>query len=58
MLLLYGLLFVYGAAVALRARARFGRLLAIGVSATLFLYVFINVAMVTGLIPVLAFPCR
>ena len=55
-LLLYGLLFVYGAAVALRARARFGRLLAVGVSATLFLYVFINVAMVTGLIPVVGVP--
>lgn len=55
-LLLYGLLFVYGAAVALRARTQFGRLLAVGVSATLFLYVFINVAMVTGLIPVVGVP--
>jgi rod shape determining protein RodA len=46
----------YGFVFALRSRSHFGRLLAIGASGTLFLYVVINVAMVTGLIPVVGVP--
>lgn len=38
--------------VALRCRHQFGRLLAVGLAANFFLYVFVNVAMVTGSIPV------
>jgi len=38
--------------VALRCKHQFGRLLAIGLGANFFLYVFVNVAMVTGSIPV------
>jgi rod shape determining protein RodA len=38
--------------VALRCRHQFGRLLAIGLGTNFFLYVFVNVAMVTGSIPV------
>ncbi len=38
--------------VALRCKHQFGRLLAIGLGANWFLYVFVNVAMVTGSIPV------
>lgn len=53
---LYLLLLVYGVAIALRARSQFGRLLAMGVMTTFFLYVFVNVAMVTGLIPVVGAP--
>ena len=53
---LYGLLIGYGAAVALRARNQFGRLVAYGIANTLFLYVFINMAMVMGLIPVVGVP--
>jgi rod shape determining protein RodA len=56
LLLLFLLLMAYGFAFALRARNHFGRLLALGITATLFLYVFINVAMVTGLIPVVGVP--
>ncbi len=56
MLGLYTLLLGYGVAIALRCRNHFGRLLAMGVTTTLFLYVFINVAMVTGLIPVVGVP--
>jgi rod shape determining protein RodA len=40
----------------LRARNQFGRLLAMGITLTFFLYVAINVAMVTGLIPVVGVP--
>ena len=53
---LYVLLFAYGFAIALRARNHFGRLLGIGLPTTLFLYVFINIAMVVGLIPVVGVP--
>ena len=53
---LYTLLMAYGFAIALRSRSHFGRLLGIGVTATFFLYVFINIAMVMGLIPVVGAP--
>jgi len=38
--------------VALRCKHQFGRLLAIGLGTNYFLYIFVNVAMVTGSIPV------
>jgi len=53
---LYIMLFAYGFAISLRARNQFGRLLGIGLTTTLFLYVFINIAMVIGLIPVVGVP--
>ncbi|HEY5598776.1 MAG TPA: rod shape-determining protein RodA [Kiloniellales bacterium] len=53
---LYVLLMIYGIAIALRARSHFGRLLGMGVTVTFFLYVFINMAMVMGLIPVVGVP--
>lgn len=53
---LYILLIIYGIAISLRARNQFGRLLAIGLTTNLFLYVFINIAMVMGLIPVVGVP--
>jgi len=53
---LYALLIAYGVAVALRCQSHFGRLVAMGVTSTLFLYVFINVAMVMGLLPVVGVP--
>ncbi len=42
--------------VALRCSHQFGRLLAMGIAVNFFLYVLINVAMVTGLIPVVGVP--
>jgi rod shape determining protein RodA len=53
---LYTLIFAYGFAIALRSRSHFGRLLALGVTINFFLYVFINTAMVMGLIPVVGVP--
>jgi rod shape determining protein RodA len=58
-LLLIGLYFaviLYGFFIAMRSRNQFGRLLALGLTINLFLYVFINIAMVTGLIPVVGVP--
>jgi rod shape determining protein RodA len=46
----------YGFVFALWARSHFGRLLAIGIATTFCLYVVMNVAMVTGLVPVVGVP--
>ncbi|MCH7935940.1 MAG: rod shape-determining protein RodA [Proteobacteria bacterium] len=53
---LYTLLLIYGIAISLRSRSHFGCLLGMGVTVTFFLYVFINMAMVMGLIPVVGVP--
>ena len=53
---LYALVITYGYVIALRCQNQFGRLVAIGVTSTFFLYVFINIAMVMGLIPVVGVP--
>jgi len=53
---LYLWIMIYGFAISLRSRTHFGRLLAMGVTSMLFLYVFINIAMVMGLIPVVGVP--
>jgi rod shape determining protein RodA len=42
----------FGFLVALRSRHQFGRLLATGLATNFFMYVFVNIAMVTGAIPV------
>ena len=56
LLVLYTFVFVYGYAIAFRSRSQFGRLLALGITTNFFLYVFINTAMVMGLIPVVGVP--
>jgi rod shape determining protein RodA len=53
---LFLVLVAYGFVFGLRARSQFGRLLAMGITLTFFLYVAINIAMVTGLIPVVGVP--
>jgi len=56
LLLLFLLLIIHGYSIALHARHQFGRLLGLGLTTTFFLYVLTNVAMVTGLIPVVGIP--
>jgi rod shape determining protein RodA len=53
---LYTLVLLYGYLIAFNSTSHFGRMLAIGVSVNLFLYVFINIAMVMGMIPVVGVP--
>lgn len=53
---LYAIILIYGIYFSISCRNQFGRLIAIGVTMTFFLYVFINIAMVTGLIPVVGVP--
>lgn len=56
LLLLYAAILAYGYMIAFTCRSQFGRLTAIGITTSLFLYVFANVAMVTGAIPVVGIP--
>lgn len=56
LLSLFALVFMVGLRVALRSKHNFGRYLALGVSVNFSLYVFINIAMVMGLIPVVGAP--
>jgi rod shape determining protein RodA len=56
LLALYVLVIAYAFAIALRSRSQFGRLLGLGIAVNLFLYAFINTAMVMGLIPVVGVP--
>ena len=52
LLALLGLIVLGGMAIALRCRHQFGRLVALGIAINFFLYVFVNIAMVMGAIPV------
>ncbi len=49
---LLGAIIIGGVLIGLRCRHQYGRLLAIGLSTNFFMYVFVNIAMVTGSIPV------
>lgn len=53
---LYAILITYGMFIASTSRNRFGRLMAIGCTSLVFFHVFINMAMVMGLIPVVGVP--
>jgi rod shape determining protein RodA len=53
---LYMILLVYAFVMSLRCRSQFGRLIGIGVSTSFFLNVFVNIAMVMGLVPVVGMP--
>ena len=56
LLALYLLALAFIIFMAMRCRGTFARLMAAGVGLCLFAYVFINVAMVTGLLPVVGVP--
>ena len=53
---LYVVILLYGVAISLRSTSHFGRLVGMGVTVTFFLYVFINIAMVMGVVPVVGVP--
>jgi rod shape determining protein RodA len=56
LLFLFFILIAYGYMISLNARHQFGRLLGLGLTTIIFLYILTNVAMVTGLIPVVGIP--
>lgn len=56
LIFLYILLITYGFKVALSNRLPFAQLVSIGLTSTFFLYVFINISMVMGMLPVVGVP--
>jgi rod shape determining protein RodA len=56
LLALYIAILAVGFYAAFKLESRFARLLCVGLCCALFFYVFINVAMVTGLVPVVGVP--
>lgn len=56
LLVLYTVLITYALMLSARARSTYARLLASGVAAMLFIHIFINMAMVMGMIPVVGVP--
>ncbi|MFO0996444.1 MAG: rod shape-determining protein RodA [Alphaproteobacteria bacterium] len=56
LVLLYLLLLVAGLGISLKSRSQFGRMLGYGLTTLFFLYVFINIAMVMGIVPVVGVP--
>ena len=56
MLLGYSLIIVRGMQIALLAQDSFGRLVSVVLTLTLFVYVFVNMSMVTGQLPVVGIP--
>ena len=56
LVLLYFSLILWGLRIAVQAKDRFGAVLSFGVVAILFWHIFINIAMVLGLMPVVGIP--
>ena len=56
LILLYTTVVAYTFAIAMRSRNHFGRLVCMGIATMFFLYFFVNIAMVTGLTPVVGVP--
>lgn len=53
---LYAMIILNGTLVALNSRSHFGRMIAIGITSIFFFHVFINIAMVMGLTPIVGVP--
>ncbi|MDR1034351.1 MAG: rod shape-determining protein RodA [Holosporales bacterium] len=56
LIFLYFLLLAYNVYVFLREHSKFNQILVFGLNAMLFFYIFINIAMVCGLLPVVGIP--
>lgn len=56
LLALYAMLLLFAMRLATGARSAYGRLIAAGVAAMMFIHMFINMAMVMGMIPVVGVP--
>jgi len=56
LMILYVIIMIYGFVIAHRCQSFFGKILALGLTINFSLYVFINMAMVMGLMPVVGVP--
>ncbi|MGB5894846.1 MAG: putative peptidoglycan glycosyltransferase FtsW [Ignavibacteriaceae bacterium] len=55
-LLSYLILFIVGVLIAKKAKDRFGQLLAFGITISIIIYAFVNVAVTTGMLPTTGLP--
>ena len=56
LLSIYTLIILRGFAISIRAQTGFGRLLASSITLTFFVYIFVNMGMVAGILPVVGVP--
>ena len=56
LLILFSAIIIYGYFMALNCQSQFGRILAMGIIVNFFIYIFINIGMVMGLLPVVGVP--
>lgn len=56
LLVLYGCVLSFAMLLAVRCRHMFGRMIAAGIATMLFVHIFINMAMVMGMVPVVGVP--
>lgn len=56
LLTIYAMVIIRGLMIAVNSQNSFGRLLAASISATFFVYVFVNMGMVSGIVPVVGVP--
>ena len=56
LLAIYAMVIIRGLMIAVNSQRSFGRLLAAAVSSTFFVYVFVNMGMVSGIVPVVGVP--
>jgi len=56
LLALFFIIIAYGYFIALNSKNQFGRLLSMGIITNFFIYIFINIGMVMGLLPVVGVP--
>ncbi|UOF93684.1 MAG: rod shape-determining protein RodA [Bordetella sp.] len=56
LIFLYGLLIIRGFFIAIHAKSEFGRLLVAALTMMIFTYVFVNLGMVTGILPIVGIP--
>jgi len=53
---IYAMIITYGIFIAVSSRNHFGRMMAIGIISVFFFHVFVNIAMVMGLMPIVGVP--
>jgi rod shape determining protein RodA len=56
LIILYAILIGYNMRVSLRAKHKFERILVFGLSSMMFFYVFVNISMICGILPVVGIP--
>ncbi|MBQ8651224.1 MAG: rod shape-determining protein RodA [Alphaproteobacteria bacterium] len=56
LLVLYGLLLTYNINVIFKTKSKFDQILVFGLSSMIFFYIFINIGMVCGILPVVGIP--